>query len=301
MPATLRRTAEEPIRDSTLVLRAPALAEISWLIHGFSTRLGGVSAIPDSRRSRAELNLGKVLWDTAANVEENRKRFLESLRAAGMRLHSQEQIHSDLIREIEKVPAPGSKPRGDGLITARKGLLLGILSADCLPVLLVDVRRRVVAAFHCGWRGTARRIAQKGIGRMRLRFGSRPEDLRAAIGPGIRACCYCIGEEVAEQYQTQFLYSSSILHVHTPHKKFLDKKYALMRNEPWRGSPSRDGRIIHLDLVEANLRQLEDAGLGRSQIYAEVSCTSCHPELFYSHRRDAGHTGRMLSVIGIRS
>ncbi|MBI3934730.1 MAG: peptidoglycan editing factor PgeF [Acidobacteria bacterium] len=300
MPARLRRTPQRRAYDSTLVLRAPALSQLPWLVHGFSTRLGGVSAIPDSKRSRNDLNLGGVPWDSAANVAENRRRLLECLQAGDMRLVVQNQIHSELIRTIDSMPKLAGRPRGDGLITDRKGLLLAILAADCLPVLVVDVRQRIVAAFHCGWRGTVRRIAQKGIGRMRQLFGSRPEDLRAAIGPGIRSCCYRVGEEVAADYESQFLYSSSLLVIQKPQKKFVDKKYALMRSERWRGTPSHDGRIIHLDLVEANVRQLQEAGLDRAQIYAEAPCTSCHPELFFSHRRDAGHTGRMMGLIGIR-
>jgi purine-nucleoside/S-methyl-5'-thioadenosine phosphorylase / adenosine deaminase len=301
MPAKVGRAAIDPLTSSVLVLRAPVLAEIPWLVHGFSTRLGGVSAIPDLTGSHAELNLGKVAWDSAANVAANRRRFLECLRAEGMRLHIQQQIHSDLIRVLDEIPAPGSNQRGDGLIADRKGLLLGILAADCPPVLVVDVRQKVVAALHCGWRGTARRIAQKGVGRMRLLFDSRPEDLRAAIGPGICACCYRVGEEVLAEYESQFLYASSLLLMERPHKKFFDKKYALMRSAPWRATPSPNGRIIHLDLVEANIRQLEEAGLDRAQIHADAPCTSCHPELFFSHRRDAGRTGRMLGVIGIRN
>ena len=216
-----------------------------------------------------------------------------------MNLVVQHQIHSDLIRVIDE--APGEKPlRGDGLITTKPGLLLSILSADCLPVLVVDVRQRVVAAMHCGWRGTARRIAQKGVGRMRMLYGSRPEDLRAAIGPGIRVCCYRVGEEVAAEYESQFLYSSKILIFQKPHTYFVNKKYALMRSERWRAAPSRDGRLINLDLVEANVRQLEDAGIARRHIYADSPCTHCNPKLFFSHRRDAGQAGRMMGIVGIR-
>jgi purine-nucleoside/S-methyl-5'-thioadenosine phosphorylase / adenosine deaminase len=300
MPTASRIAFKDHVSEPTVVLRAPALSEFSWLVHGFSTRLGGVSAIPDAEHSQFELNLGHVAWDSPANVAENRRNFLACLRAADMHLVLQEQIHSDLIRALDKAPAADSKLRGDGMMTSRKGLLLGILAADCLPVLVADVRQRVVAAFHCGWRGTLRRIAQKGVGRMRLLYGSRPQDLRAAIGPAIRSCCYRVGEEVAADYESQFLYSSSLILVEKPHKKFVNKKYALMRSEPWRGSPSPDGRIFHLDLVEANVRQLEEAGLSRSQIYSEALCTSCHPKLFFSHRRDAGRTGRMMGAIGIR-
>jgi hypothetical protein len=232
-------------------------------------------------------------------VEANRRRLLASLLAGKMKLVVQHQIHSDLIRAIDE--APGERPpRGDGLITEEPGLLLSILAADCLPVLIADVRKRVVAAMHCGWRGTARRIAQKGVGRMRMLYGSRPEDLRAAIGPGIRACCYRVGEEVAAEYESQFLYSSKILIFQKPHKYFVNKKYALMRSERWRATPSRDDRLINLDLVEANVRQLEDAGIAGCHIYADSPCTHCNPKLFFSHRRDGGRAGRMMGVIGIR-
>jgi copper oxidase (laccase) domain-containing protein len=105
---------------------------------------------------------------------------------------------------------------------------------------------------------------------------------------------------VAAEYESQFLYAGALLHAHKPQKKFVNKKYALMRWESWRGTPSTDGRIIHLDLVESNVRQFEEAGLERSQIDSESLCTSCHGELFFSHRRDAGRTGRMLGVVGIR-
>lgn len=298
MPIQPRRTPL-PVPAAALALRAPVLSAVDWLVHGFSTRLGGVSAIPHSRW-RAELNLGHQPWDSAANVAENRRRFLDCLRAGAMRLVLQEQIHSDLIHTVRSLPNGAPARRGDGLITDRPQLLLGVLTADCLPVLVADVRRRVVAALHCGWRGTLKRIAQKGVGRMRQLFGSRPEDLRAALGPGIRACCYRVGEEVAAEYESQFLYADRLLRIHKPHKYFVNKTYALMRSEPWRGSASGEGRHYYLDLVEANLRQLLEAGVERANIYAEAPCVSCHPELFFSHRRDAGCTGRMLGVIGIR-
>lgn len=300
MPAKHPRMPSQRIPSSTLVLRAPLLSQISWLVHGFSTRVGGISAIPDASSSRNDLNLGTVVWDSPEHVAENRRRLLDCVAAEDMRLVVQDQIHSDLIRVVNQTPAASRPPRGDGLVTDRAGLLLAILAADCLPILIADVRQRVVAAVHAGWRGTARRIVQKTVGRMRLLFGSRPEDLRAAIGPGIRVCCYRVGDEVAAEYESQFLYSSKILVVQKPHKHFVNKKYALMRSERWRATPSGEGRIINLDLVEANVRQLEDAGVGPRNIFADSPCTSCNPQLFFSHRRDAGHTGRMMGVIGKR-
>jgi len=284
---------------ATVALRAPALAALPWLVHGFSTRRGGVSQL--SGNGNSELNLGTVAWDNPANVEENRRRFLEGLGAGQMRQVLQEQIHSDLIRVLQRPPARGQKLRGDGLVTARPGLLLSILGADCLPVLLVDTRQRVVGALHCGWRGTARQLAQKSVGVMRQRFGSRPQDLLAAIGPGIRICCYEVGEEVAAEFESQFVYAQALLVSRPKQRSAIETKYALLFQSPFRPLPARSARSIHLDLVEANRRQLQDAGLSSGQIFSDAPCTSCHPELFFSHRRDAGRTGRMMGVIGIRA
>ncbi|HWP84413.1 MAG TPA: peptidoglycan editing factor PgeF [Terriglobia bacterium] len=301
MPSPSHRATQRLASHAALVLRIPSLAEIPWLVHGFSTRLGGVSEHPFRQRPAREMNLGPASWDVAANVEENRRRLLAALRAEGMRLAVQNQIHSDLIRSLSERSDLAGNARGDGMITKRKGILLGILAADCFPLLLVDVRQKVVGAFHCGWRGTVRRIAQKGVGQMRQRYGCRPQDLRAALGPGIRACCYRVGEDVAAEFESQFHDAASLLRIDRPQKKFMNKHFALLRSEPWRGTPAIEGREIYLDLAEAIIRQLEAAGLCREQIHSCALCTSCSPDLFFSHRRDAGRTGRMMGVIGIRS
>lgn len=314
-----------PARESGFaVFRVPALAEWPWLVHGFSTRRGGVSSLansPGALRQGGDLNLGKVTWDRARKVEQNRRRLLAGLKAEGMRLVVLNQIHSDLIRVFDDglatagavvrsltVPSTplgtgaarrGALP-GDGLVSNQPGLLLSVLVADCLPILVVDTRQRVVAALHCGWRGTARRLAQKAVGALKLRFASRDRDLRAAIGPGIRVCCYCVGEDVADEFASQFLYADSLLISHPEEESILEKKYSLFFQVQPRGSPPKSGRRIHLDLVQANVRQLRDARVAPKHIYAEAPCTRCHPELFFSHRRDAGRTGRMMGVIGIR-
>ena len=290
-----------PEVNNEMVLESPLLAELPWLVHGFTTRQGGASNFASAASTsgcnfRNDLNLGRVTWDNAENVCENRRRLLVRLHAEQMELVTLRQFHSDLIRVVDS-----SIPKaGDGLITAFPGFLLSILVADCLPILLVDAKLRVAAALHCGWRGTARRLAEKGVGLLRLIFGSQPRDLRAAIGPGIRVCCYNVGKDVEEEMEGQFLYA---------------RKLFIRRNEPHTSSEAKHTRLfttyktieqsssnpqLYLDLVLANVCQLRDAGLTRDHIYAEFPCTSCHPELFFSHRRDAGRTGRMMGVIGIR-
>jgi hypothetical protein len=178
-------------------------------------------------------------------------------------------------------------------------VLLGIQTADCIPVLVADRKRRVVAAFHAGWRGTVKRIVESGVGRMRLRYGSRPEDLMAAIGPGIGPCCYSVGEETRSEFESQFAYADELF------REVYDSdpvrtRYPMLFLTQRAPGHSEIGPSLHLDLVEANRRQLLAAGLRQTSIQIVGGCTSCQRELFFSHRGSEGRAGRMMSVIGIR-
>ena len=227
---------------------------------------------------------------------KNRRRLLAHLHAADMNLVTLRQIHSDLIRVVT-----ASIPKmGDGLITDCPGFLLSVVVADCLPVLLVDVRQRVVSALHCGWRGTARRLAQKGVGLMRMLFGSHVRDLRAAIGPGIGVCCYRVGQEVVEEFEGQFEYARKLFVRRIEDQSPVQAKYSRLFKTYKSLDDPVDTAQLYLDLKLANILQLREAGLARNHIYSDAPCTSCHPELFFSHRRDGGRTGRMMGVIGIR-
>ena len=186
------------------------------------------------------------------------------------------------------------------MITGEAGLLLGIQTADCIPVVVADRKRRAVGAFHAGWRGTVKRIAEIGVGRMRLEFGSRPEDLVAAIGPGVGACCYAVGEEVLSEFESQFQYARELFReVYSTDP--VRAKYPMLFLTQRAPGHSPIGPSLHLDLVEANRRQLLDAGLKPRAIQVVGGCTSCEMELFFSHRASRGHAGRMMAVIGIRS
>jgi YfiH family protein len=189
--------------------------------------------------------------------------------------------------------------KGDGLMTDESGLLLGIQTADCIPVLVADRKRRAVAAFHAGWRGTVKRIVETGVGRMRLEFGSRPEDLIAAIGPGIGPCCYAVGDEVLSSFESQFRYAGELF-CEVYDTDPVRTKYPMLFLTQRAPGHSPIGPSLHVDLIEANRRQLLDAGLKPQSIKSVGGCTSCQPELFFSHRASRGHAGRMLSVIGIR-
>jgi len=284
----------EPIE----ILRAPALAQLPWLLHGFSTRRGGVSTCYRVK----SFNLSVTQHDTKENVARNRTIFLSALGAERENgslwpLVQVKQIHSSVVRRVDA--GPHEALTGDGLITNTPSLLLAIKTADCAPVLVADVKRHAVGAFHAGWRGTVARIVEKGIGEMRRQFGSVPRDLRAAIGPCIRRCCYQVGAEVRAKFESQFSYADELfeevfdadaIHVRYP-LLFLNQR------APGHGDL---GPEIHLDLVEANKRQLLETGIREEYISVIAGCTACDTARFFSHRAEFGQTGRMMAVIGIR-
>jgi YfiH family protein len=284
-----------PKQDKLNILRAAHLSKFPWLVHGFSTRTGGFS------RSYGgdALNLGFTKDDSKAAVERNRAAFLHEL-GGGKRpwqLIRLRQIHSDIIRFVDAPPE--SQLAGDGLITATPGLLLGIQTADCLPVILVDPKRRAVGVFHAGWRGTAKGIVEKGAGAMRLRFGSRARDLKAAIGPGIQGCCYEVGAEVREQFESQVAYAAMLFR-EVEERNPVREKYPMLFLTARAPGHSTLPKKILLDLVEANRQQLLAVGVPARSIEASPLCTHCRTDLLFSYRAEKGKTGRMMGVVGIR-
>lgn len=270
---------------------------LPWLVHGFSIRRGGSSKVYGGKA----LNLGFTSEDTRTAVERNRINFQKAIGASGPRspwtLISVRQIHSDIIHRVSGESV--SPLVGDGLVTDTPELLLAVLTADCLPVILVDARRRAVGVFHAGWRGTVKRIVEKGVGEMRRCFGSQARDIRAAIGPGIRGCCYEVGEEVRSKFATQFAYSDKLFR-ETKDADEIHLKYPLLFLTARAPGHSELPRKIFLDLVEANRRQLLAAGVPANNIATVNLCTSCRPDLLFSHRADKGKTGRMMAAVGIR-
>jgi len=287
-----------PKQGKLNILRATHLSKFPWLVHGFSTRLGGFSR----GYGKNALNLGFTNDDSKAAVERNRAAFLKQLGAAGDResslwpLVTLRQVHSDLIRLVES--APESQLVGDGLITEKPGLLLGIQAADCLPIILVDPKRRAVSVFHAGWRGTVKRIVEKGVGEMSRCFGSRARDLKAAIGPGIHGCCYEVGQEVRGQFESQFAYAEKLFRM-VEESDPVREKYPMLFLTARAPGHSELPKKIYLDLVEANRQQLLAVGVPARSIEASPLCTNCRTDLLFSYRAEKGKTGRMMAVIGI--
>jgi YfiH family protein len=279
----------------------PGGQKAGWLWHGFSTRLAGLSRAYCAEGAPGELNLGFTSADDRETVARNRRLLVGAVSGnQDTPLVTLKQVHSSVVVHCATSDAFRQSPwKGDGLMTDEPGLLLGVQTADCIPVLVADSKRRVVAAFHAGWRGTVKRIVESGVGRMRLEFGCRPEDLTAAIGPGVGACCYAVGEEVLSGLESQFAYASELFH-EVYDTDPVRAKYPMLFLTQRAPGHSNIGPSVHVDLVEANRRQLLDAGLKAGAIFRSGGCTSCHRELFFSHRAAKGHAGRMMSVIGIK-
>src|SRR5690242_13594005 len=249
------------------ILAAKIFEPLPWVVHGFSTRKGGASRVDGV----PALNLGFTDWDSPATVAQNRRAFMDALAAANSALkhHSKvvtepslitlRQIHSDVVHVFSE--APVSAPQGDAAISRRSGLHIGIQTADCVPILMADASRRVVAAVHAGWRGTLGRIVTKTLGRMRLEFGTNPEDVIAAVGPSIGPCCYEVGPEIAQAFAGQFAQAGEWFE--GPFERLATGEepnplpWLTMMPPGHEPPPER----VQLDLAAANRWQLVDAGV----------------------------------------
>jgi polyphenol oxidase len=210
-------------KDSRQIYRVTELDALPWLVHGFGTRHADIPK----------------LFGNLASLKQ---------------IHSAECIAAE--------GRAGELGRGDALLENRPGAVVAVKTADCMPILLADARRRAVAAVHAGWRGTVARIARIAVRAMGDRFGTAPEDVHAAIGPGIGACCYQVGPDVAAQFGVS-------------------------------------GRA-YIDLAGTNAEQLRAAGVPAGHIYAANLCTMCRAAEFHSFRRDKQAAGRLWSFAGIR-
>ena len=234
-------------------------------------------------------------WDERKNVLANRQQFQSSVSAKDFSLAPLKQIHSDVIHRV----SGSSEERvfGDASTTDTANILLAVQTADCVPILLVDPKKRTVAAIHAGWRGTLARIAEKTVGRMRQEYGSKPSDLLAAIGPSIGQCCYEVGVELVTKFTALFADG----HEYFDEPRTGDEPNPIQwlnMKPPGHQPPPKN---VHLDLRKANVSQLRTAGICAANIYTSDLCTACNTDLLFSYRREGSQSGRLMAVIGIHS
>jgi YfiH family protein len=238
-------------------LAIPDLERIAGIRHAFTTRQGGLGG----------RNSGMRMPDDWAVVAR-------SFGIGSDRLVTVQQVHGDEIVVVDGRNFRDIRLRqADALVTAEKGVALGVETADCVPVLLFDPASPAVGAVHAGWRSTVQQIVRKAVQRMQHEFGSDPPQMVAAIGPAIGPECYEVDEPVMGPVRDAFPFWKEV-------------------------AEARGNGRWSLDLAQANRRELAAAGLKERNIHALGLCTACHPDRFYSFRRE-GRTGRMLSVIMI--
>ncbi len=243
------------------------------VVHGFSTRLGGVS-----EGLWSSMNLGTTRGDHPDHVRENYRRFCAAIGADVHRIAMSNQVHSDVVRTITSADVKSDlyDPEGyeaDGLVTDIPGTALVIFSADCLPILFYDPVRRVAAAVHAGWRGTALGITGRTVDKMAERYGCRPQDILCAIGPGLSGCCFETHEDVPNA-MTAALGRDALPCIETlPTGKY------------------------KLDLKALNTLWMTRAGILPEHIAVSPACTACAPDKYWSHRGTGERRGSQAAVI----
>ena len=253
--------------------------EEAGFTNGFSTRMGGTSPMPVSA-----LNLAGFNEDSAENILENRRRFLKLFPGAigEWALAGCWQVHGSDVRLIhspaEAKPAEdasGDTIYCDAIMSDTLGVLAGVKTADCVPILIGDPTTGAFAAVHAGWRGTLAVVATKALKRMSAQYNSKPHDVSVAIGPAAGSCCYEVGTDVIEAFKNGF-----------PGQQLFTET-----------------RALHacIDLLKANREQLVSAGVDPDRISIAPLCTMCRTDLFFSYRREKnvhGKVGRLMSIIG---
>lgn len=259
-------------KDGVKVLVCRPLEE-NGFVNGFSTRIGGVSDFP-----KDSLNLAGYDEDSAENIAENRRRFLK-LFDGNFRLASCWQIHSAAVRIVKNIEdAKDGNYRMDALVSDVPGILLGVKTADCVPILIGDTATKAFAAVHAGWRGTADSIVLNAIEKMRENYGTRSKDLICAIGTAACGRNYEVGQDVIDAFTEKFSTGGKLF------------------------TPTRENHAL-IDLHLANQEQLLGIGVSPENIFIAPFCTMERTDLFFSYRREKktyGKTGRLMSVIGLQ-
>lgn len=250
------------------LIKFTAFEGLDFIIHGFSTRLGGVSG-----GYFESLNLSYSRGDSKENVDENYERAARALGIGRNQLVFTNQVHGTCVCYARKEKS--MYPQTDGLVTDEAGLVIATSYADCVPLYLVDVKKKVIGHSHSGWRGTKDRMGQITIEKMKEEFGSSPEDMIAVIGPSICRDCYEVSQDVALEFKT------------------------CLTGENYKKAvfPKENGKY-HLDLWKANAIILEEAGVLKENIHVAGICTCCNSTLLFSHRASNGRRGNLNGFLG---
>jgi len=251
--------------------------EQDGFVNGFSTRLGGVSAMPENALSLAGFN-----DDAAENILENRRRFLK-LFPGDWALAGCWQVHGADVRVVQTAQEakPAENELGDTIfcdviVSNARGVLAGVKTADCVPILIGDSVTGSFAAVHAGWRGTLGTAVLAGVERLAKEYDAKPENLAVAIGASAGPCCYEVGSEVIDAFKQRFANAENLF------------------------TQTRPGHAL-VDLLQANRDQLESAGVRPERIHTAPICTMCRTDLFFSYRKEKsvhGKVGRLMAVVG---
>ena len=251
--------------------------EQDGFVNGFSTRLGGVSPMPDGALSLAGFN-----EDKAENILENRRRFLK-LFPGNWSLAGCWQVHGSDVRLVKDAEdaRPAENELGDtvycdAIVSDASGVLAGVKTADCVPLLLGDPVTGAFAAVHAGWRGTLAEVVRVAVRRMQDTYAVRSADLRVAIGVSAGPCCYEVGEEVIDGFMSKFPDAEKLF------------------------TATREGHAL-IDLLTGNRNQLMAEGVEENRIHIAPLCTMCRTDLFFSYRKEKrlhGKVGRLMAVVG---
>lgn len=268
-----------PVEDESTLTVHGLKERFSWLILGFSTRKGGVSSPPfDS------FNCALHVGDRKEDVLANRRRLADRWGFSLKEMVCPEQIHKDALYKVKgedkgrgSLREEDAIPATDGIYTDRPGIFLTSFYADCVPLYVIDAKNKGVGLAHAGWRGTVLEIGPKLVRRFRREFESSLDDILVVVGPAIGPCCYEVDDRVVDAL-------SSLLPDGEKEKCIIPKEYGKYR----------------IDLKKINAVLMEKEGIPPSNIFMSKLCTACHPDLFYSYRRDKGKTGRMASFIAIK-
>ena len=260
-------------------LTYPAYEEMNWLVHGFSTRFGGVS-----RGIYSSMNLSFTRGDEESCVKENYRRISDAMGFDMNSIVTSDQTHTNNVRKVTEkdrgkgIVIPRDYTDTDGMITNVPGLVLATFYADCVPLYFTDPVNHAIGLSHSGWRGTVQKIGAVTIEKMSEEYGSNPKDLKVAIGPSICQECYEVSEDVIEEFE-----------------KVFDKKY---RNKLFY---RKENGKYQLNLWMANKIIFLEAGIPEENISMPNLCTCCNPDFLFSHRASHGKRGNLGAFLGILS